>query len=68
MVVTDGNFKADHVKQKNPEDDVSLTGNGEAYMTADARYKAHINATVEEKQVRSARPVSISISTNVKIP
>jgi hypothetical protein len=30
-------------------------------MTADARYKAHINATVEEKQVRSARPVSISI-------
>ena len=49
-MVTDGNFKADHVKQQNPEDDVTLTGNGEAYMTGEARYKKHISSTVEEKQ------------------
>jgi hypothetical protein len=50
VLVTDGNFKADHVKQKNPDDDVALTGNGEAYMTGDAQYKQHINTSVEEKQ------------------
>jgi hypothetical protein len=50
VLVTDRNFKADHVKQKNPEDDVALTGNGEAYMTRDAQYKKHLSVAVEEKQ------------------
>src|ERR1700677_107029 len=49
-LVTNGNFKADHVKQKNPEDDVALTVNGEAYMTGDAQYKKHLSVAVEEKQ------------------
>jgi hypothetical protein len=53
VLVTDENFKADHVKQKKPEDDVALTGNGEAYMTGDEHYKKHINGTVEEKQKSS---------------
>ena len=53
VLVTDGNFKADHVKQRNPEEDIALTGNGEAYMTEDARYKKHIDKTVEEWQKSS---------------
>src|ERR1700677_2472521 len=50
VLVTDRNFKANHVKQKNPEDNVALTGNSEAYMTGDARYKKHLIVAVEEKQ------------------
>ena len=41
MFVADGNFKADHLTPKNEEDDVHLT-EGEAFMTADGPYKAHL--------------------------
>jgi len=40
-MVVDGNFKADHIKQKNPEDDVFLT-NGELFMTATDSYNKHL--------------------------
>ncbi|KAF8956034.1 hypothetical protein BDZ97DRAFT_1672276, partial [Flammula alnicola] len=37
----DGNFKADHLNQKNEHDDVHLT-NGEAFMTAPKPYEEHL--------------------------
>jgi hypothetical protein len=46
----DGNFKADHVRMRNPEGDVELT-NGEGYMVEDKRYQSHIKFTKEVKQV-----------------
>ncbi|KAF9545280.1 hypothetical protein CPC08DRAFT_649410 [Agrocybe pediades] len=39
--VADGNFKADHVKQKNEADDVNLSS-GEAYMTEQEPYLEHL--------------------------
>lgn len=50
MLVIDGNFKADHVRMRNPKDDVELT-NGEGYMVEDTRYKEHIASAREVKQV-----------------
>ena len=46
----DGNFKADHIKQKNDHDDVPLTS-GEGFMTNNERYKAHLDNATEIKQV-----------------
>lgn len=48
--VADGNFKADHLKQKNDQTDVWLT-DGEGFMTERARYENHLNAAKESVQV-----------------
>ena len=54
-MVVDGNFKADHVKQKNSEDDVFLT-DGQSFMTAREPYKIHLEEATKlssrYKQVR----------------
>ncbi|KIM35993.1 hypothetical protein M413DRAFT_47570, partial [Hebeloma cylindrosporum] len=44
--VTDGNFTADHLKQKRPEDDVWLL-DGEGMMTGRQRYKEHLKVAIE---------------------
>jgi hypothetical protein len=46
----DGNFKTDHMKMKNPEDDVWLT-DGEGYFACRATYEAHLKTAVTVKQV-----------------
>jgi len=46
----DGNFHADHVKMRRPEDDVWLT-NGEGYLVEDSRYEKHLGVSKEPKQV-----------------
>ncbi|KAH9478866.1 hypothetical protein JR316_0009328 [Psilocybe cubensis] len=43
--VADGNFKADHLNQKNEGDDVWLSV-GEGYMTAPGPYKEHIKEAI----------------------
>lgn len=50
MLVIDGNFKGDHVRMRNPKDDVELT-NGEGYMVEQKRYANHLAVTKEVKQV-----------------
>jgi hypothetical protein len=49
--VADGNFKANHLKQKNDATDVWLT-HGEAFMTEVNRYHKHLSIAKESKQVR----------------
>jgi len=44
-LVVDGNFKADHVKQKNAADDVFLT-NGQAFMTERKAYATHLEEAI----------------------
>lgn len=46
----DGNFSADHLKQKNPLDDVSLTS-GEGMMTNQTRYKSYLAHPIATPQV-----------------
>jgi hypothetical protein len=49
--VADGNFKADHLKQKNDASDVWLT-NGEGFMTNVERYQRHLETAEDVKPVR----------------
>ena len=46
----DGNFTADHVRMRHPENDVGLT-NGQGYMVEDVTYREHLSVTKEVKQV-----------------
>ena len=48
--VTDGNFSADHLKQKRPEDDIWLLG-GQGMLTGMAQYKEHLKVAVEKYTV-----------------
>lgn len=47
--VVDGNFTAQHMKMKTPEDDVSLA-DGKGYMVTEGPYETHIIESVEEKE------------------
>jgi hypothetical protein len=49
-LVADGNFSADHIKMKMPEDDVKLT-NGSGYMVEEQQFKEHLANAMEIKQV-----------------
>ena len=44
--VADGNFSADHVKQKNANDDVWLL-DGEGMVTGQRRYAQHLQVALE---------------------
>lgn len=46
----DGNFSAEQLKMKHPEDDVHLT-NGDGFMVAEGRYKEHLKVAKEIKEV-----------------
>lgn len=46
----DGNFSADHLKMRNPDDDVSIT-DGSGFMVGDERYKAHLRIAKDHKEV-----------------
>jgi hypothetical protein len=48
----DGNFKADHMKMRQPDGDVALT-DGQGYFVEDAPYKQHLETATEIKQVRT---------------
>lgn len=48
--VTDGNFTADHIKQKRDQDDVWLA-DGEGIMTAREPYKTHLKTAKPPKDV-----------------
>ncbi|KAG1720229.1 uncharacterized protein EDB91DRAFT_1064937, partial [Suillus paluster] len=47
--VVDGNFTAQHMKMKIPEDNVSLA-DGKGYMVTEGPYQAHIHDSVEERE------------------
>ena len=48
----DGNFTADHLKMRHPENDVCLTPGGR-YMVEPTRYEAHLQAAVDYQEVSS---------------
>ncbi|KAG0698586.1 hypothetical protein DFH29DRAFT_983831 [Suillus ampliporus] len=50
--VVDGNFTAQHMKMKTPEDDVSLA-DGKGYMVTEEPYQTHITESVEEREKSS---------------
>ena len=50
--MVDGNFKAEQIKMRKPDDDVGFI-DGEGYMVEDAPYRAHLAASLESKEVIS---------------
>jgi hypothetical protein len=49
-IVTDGNFKAQHVDMGMEENDVALT-DGQGYFVKDSPFKYHLETAVDVKQV-----------------
>ena len=46
----DGNFQAEHMKMRNPENDVPLS-DGTGFMVGKSRYELHLKSAVERRQV-----------------
>jgi hypothetical protein len=53
-IVVDGNFHADHLKMKHPEDDVALS-DGHAFMVKTEPYQEHLSESKDIKQVYFAK-------------
>ena len=53
----DGNFQAEHMKMKNPENDVPLS-DGAGFMVSKKPYELHLKSAVERRQVRSFSYIS----------
>lgn len=51
--VVDGNFTAQHMKMRRPEEDVSLS-DGLAYMVEDKAYQAHVASAAENTEVSTS--------------
>ena len=49
-IVIDGNFTADHLKMKRPENDICLTPGGR-YMVEPTRYEAHLLEAPDYREV-----------------
>ena len=49
-IVIDGNFAAEHLKMKRPEEDIALSPGGR-YMVEPERYEFHLKSGKEIKQV-----------------
>jgi len=56
----DGNFQVEHMRMKNPENDVSLS-DGTRFMVSKKPYKSHLKSAVERQQVSSLFRVSAGI-------
>jgi len=46
----DGNFQAEHMRMRNPENDVPLS-DGTGFMVSKKPYESHLKSTVERQQV-----------------
>jgi hypothetical protein len=53
--VVDGNFTAQHMKMRKPEDDVPLS-DGLAYMVANKPYQKHVSQAANNEEVHIIRP------------
>jgi len=56
----DGNFQAEHMKMRNPENDVQLS-DGAGFMVSNKPYELHLKSAVERRQVSSISRISAGI-------
>jgi hypothetical protein len=59
----DGNFQAEHMKMRNPENDVPLS-DGTGFMVSKKPYESHLKSAVERRQVSSVYCVSAGIRSH----
>jgi hypothetical protein len=57
----DGNFQAEHMKMRNPENDVPLS-NGTGFMVSPKPYELHLKSAVERRQVSFISSISAGMS------
>ncbi len=48
----DSNFQAEHMKMRNPENDIALSG-GTGFMVGQLPYEEHLKSVVERQKVRT---------------
>ncbi|KAK6988503.1 hypothetical protein R3P38DRAFT_3332031 [Favolaschia claudopus] len=65
QVVTDGNFKLDNLKMRNPQDDVRLS-DGQMFCVKSAPYEDHLRITPQRKQRSGSNDHQAVNETNVK--
>ncbi|KAJ7929798.1 hypothetical protein B0H13DRAFT_1595925 [Mycena leptocephala] len=65
QVVTDGNFKLDNLKVRNPNDDVRLS-DGEMFFVGSRLYDEHVRITPSKKQRSTCNDHQAVNETNVK--
>ena len=58
----DGNFQAEHMKMRNPENDVPLS-EGTGFMVSRIPYELHLKSALERQQVRSISGFSARTSS-----
>ena len=56
----DGNFQAEHMKMRNPENDVSLS-DGAGFMVSKKPYEPHLKLAIERGQVSFKSHISAAI-------
>ena len=61
----DGNFQAEHMKMRNPENDVPLS-EGTGFMVSRIPYELHLKSAVERRQVRSISGFSARDKLTIK--
>ena len=59
----DGNFQAEHMRMRNPENDVQLS-DGAGFMVSKKPYELHLKSAVERRQVSSISSISAGICSH----
>jgi hypothetical protein len=56
----DGNFQAEHMKMRNPENDIPLS-DGAGFMVSKSPYELHLKSAVDGRQVGTISRISAAI-------
>ena len=56
----DGNFQAEHMRMRNPENDVPLS-NGAGFMVSRKLYESHLKLAIKRQQVSFKSHISAAI-------
>ena len=59
----DGNFQAEHMRMRNPENDVQLS-DGAGFMVSKTPYELHLKSAVERQQVGAISRISAGICSH----
>jgi len=59
-ITVDGNFHADHIKMRRPDQDIMLT-NGQGYMAEEVRYKEYLSFAKEPRVVGPCPDIAFRI-------
>jgi hypothetical protein len=60
----DGNFQAEHMKMRNPENDVPLT-DGTGFMVSQIPYESHLKSAIERRQVSTTSGIPRESSSHL---